>query len=60
MVNVPSVFEPLKFYYSYVSAMANLKGTHTPMHVLKKVENGKMKPLDSISELISNINITEI
>ena len=27
------------------STMANFKGTHTPMHVLKKVEKGKIMKL---------------
>ena len=45
---------------SHVSAMANLKGIHTSVHVLKtKVEKGKiMKLLDSISELIFSIDYT--
>ena len=45
----------------HVSAMANFKGAHTPMHVLKKMEKQKIiKVLDSSSELISNIDIPEI
>ena len=40
------------------STMAKFKGTHTQMHVLKKVEKGKiMKLLDIISELISNTDV---
>ena len=46
---------------THVSAMANYKVTHTLMHVLKKVEKGRiMKLLDSISELIYNIDIGDI
>ena len=39
---------------------ANFKGAHTLMHVLKKWRKKMMKLLDSISELISNIDIPEI
>ena len=41
---------------SHVSAIANLKGTHT--ECFEKVEEGKLiKLLDSITELISNNDI---
>ena len=47
---------------THVSAKANSKGTQTLMHVLKKWRKPGtiMKLLDSISELISNIDIPEI
>ena len=43
-------------------ALANFKGTHTPMyHGFEKVEKGRiMKLLDSISKLMSNIDIPEM
>ena len=49
--------------YTNVSAMANFKGTYAQVHffVVEKVEKRKiMKLLDSISELISNIDIPKI
>ena len=42
------------------STMANFKGTHTPMHVLKSGERKDNEILDCISELISNIDLPEI
>ena len=46
---------------THVSAMPNFKSARTPMHVLKKTEKGNiMKPLDSISELISSFDLPEI